>query len=98
MAHWRSLNCFLFISFLPTFIMRYVLAAIALFLLLPLAHAELDKVQIYAGINADNTVANELDYYFSAPLGPGVVNYTLSQPVINMEISGDAVPLVYRND
>jgi len=78
--------------------MRYVLAAIALFLLLPLAHAELDKVQIYAGINADNTVANELDYYFSAPLGPGVVNYTLSQPVINMEISGDAVPLVYRND
>ena len=71
--------------------------AVALLFLLPLTYAQLDEVMIYADINADNTVAHELDYYFSVPLGPGVINYTLSHPIRNIEVSDDAGSLAYKS-
>jgi uncharacterized membrane protein len=71
------------------------LTVIALLLLMPVAFAQLDRAEINANINADGSVHHVVAYYFTEPLAPGPINYTISQAIRDISASDGTQDLVY---
>jgi uncharacterized membrane protein len=65
-------------------------------LLVPLAHAQIDKVEINANIGVDGSVQHAVAYYFSQPLNETSINYSISQSVTGISASDGTQDLNYR--
>ncbi len=76
--------------------------AVALFILhLPVAAAQavdynIQKTEITLDIGADSSVTQTIKFYFSGPVGPGSLNYSLNEAARNIGVADDFKSLSYE--